>query len=120
MHNITVADALSARQPIVLAFATPAFCQSRICEPVMETIMDPLSAKYAGRATFIHIEPYVLPELRASNVRVPVPATQEWRLLDEPWVFVIDHAGRVAAKFEGITALDEVDAALQAALAPVP
>lgn len=120
MHNITVADALATRQPVVLAFATPAFCQSRTCEPVMEAIMDPLSAMYAGRAIFIHIEPYALPTLRQSNVQVPVPATQEWRLQDEPWVFVIDRDGRIAAKFEGITAVDEVEAALTAALASTP
>ncbi|TAK65703.1 MAG: hypothetical protein EPO22_04490 [Dehalococcoidia bacterium] len=120
MHNITVADALAANQPVVVAFATPAFCESRTCEPVMETIMDPLSAKYAGRATFIHIEPYDLKQLREANVQIPVPATQEWRLQDEPWVFIVDRSGRIAAKFEGITALDEVEAALQAALAASP
>jgi hypothetical protein len=120
MHNITVADALATHKPVVVAFATPAFCQTRTCEPVMDTIMDPLSAKYAGRAIFIHIEPYVLQTLRESNVQVPVPATQEWRLQDEPWVFVIDRTGHIAAKFEGIAAFDEVDAALQKTLASTP
>jgi len=120
MHNTTVADALATHQPIVLAFATPAFCQTRTCEPVMDTIMDPLSTTYTGRAIFIHIEPYVLKDLRASNVQIPVPATQEWRLEDEPWVFVINRNGRVAAKFEGIAGFDEVEAALQQALASAP
>jgi len=120
MHNMTVAAALATHEPVVVAFATPAFCQSRTCEPTMETIMDPLSAKYAGRAIFIHIEPYVLRDMRASNVQTPVPATEEWRLQDEPWVFVVDRSGRIAAKFEGITAIDEVDTALQRALAGAP
>lgn len=120
MHEMTIADALATHEPVVVAFATPAFCESRTCEPVMETIMDPLAAKYAGRAIFIHIEPYVLQELRASGTQLPVLATQEWRLQDEPWVFVVDRSGRIAAKFEGITALDEVDGALERVLAAAP
>jgi len=120
MHNMTVADALATHEPIVLAFATPAFCETRICAPVMATVMDPLSAKYAGRVIFIHIEPYVLKDLRSSNNQVPVPATREWGIQDEPWVFVIDRSGHVAAKFEGITAFDEVDAAVQRALSSPP
>ena len=120
MHNMTVADALATHKPIVLAFASPAFSQSRLGAPVMDTIMDPLSAKYAGRAMFIHIEPYDLKALRQSNTYVPVPAMQQWSLQDEPWIFVIDRSGRIEAKFEGIVALDEVEAALQRALTSSP
>lgn len=116
MHTTTVADALQAGKPIVIAFATPAFCRSRTCGPVMDAVMDPLAAKYGGRATFIHIEPYVLRDLRETNVQNPVPATQEWRLRSEPWVFVVGKDGRIAAKFEGIMAQDEVESALALAL----
>ena len=120
MHDMTVADALAKHEPVLLAFATPAFCETRTCAPVMDTIVDPLSAQYAGRVIFIHIEPYVLKDLRASGAQVPVAATQEWRLQDEPWLFVIDRNGNVAAKFEGIAAIGEVDAAIQQALAGPP
>ena len=117
MHDVTVADALATGKPIVLAFATPAFCESRTCGPVMDTVMDPLYEKHKDQAVFIHIEPYQLKELRAGIDRIPVAATEEWRLQTEPWVFVIDRRGRIAAKFEGITGLDEVEAALAKALA---
>ncbi|MBI2912638.1 MAG: hypothetical protein HYY03_01815 [Chloroflexi bacterium] len=117
MHDITVADALAAGKPIVLAFATPAFCESRTCGPVMDTVMDPLYQKYKDQAVFIHIEPYQLQELRAGIDRIPVPATEEWGLQTEPWVFVIDRQGMIAAKFEGITGLDEVEATLAKVLA---
>ncbi len=120
MHDTTVAAAIEARRPAVIAFATPAFCESRTCAPVMDTVMDPLAATYAGRAAFIHVEPYVLKDLREANVRRPVPATQEWRLQSEPWVFVVGADGRIAAKFEGPAALDEVRSALDRALAAAP
>src|SRR3990170_3049472 len=90
MHDITVADALTEGKPIVLAFATPAFCESRTCGPVMDTVMDPLYEKYRDRAVFIHIEPYKLKELRENIDQIPVQAVQEWDLQTEPWVFVID------------------------------
>jgi hypothetical protein len=116
MHGTTVRDALMSRKPAVVAFATPAFCRSRLCAPVLDTVMDPLFARYAAEASFIHVEPYLLRDLRDGFVENPVPATLEWGIASEPWIFVIDRHGRVAAKFEGIMALDEVEAALMAAL----
>lgn len=120
MHDTTVADALASGKPIVVAFATPAFCQSRTCAPVMDTVMDPLYAKYRGQAVFIHIEPYELPQLRRSNVDEPVRAMREWNLQTEPWVFVVGRDGRVAGKFEGIMAADEVESVLVQALGGTP
>ncbi|MCH7522262.1 MAG: hypothetical protein IH920_00635 [Chloroflexi bacterium] len=112
MHEITVADALAAGKPILVAFATPAFCESRTCGPLMDTVMDPLYERYADDAVFIHIEPFQLKQLREGIDRIPVEATAEWGLQTEPWLFVIDAQGRIVAKFEGIIALDEVETVL--------
>ncbi len=120
MHDITVADALKTGKPIVLAFATPAFCESRTCAPIMDTVMDTLYANYGDRAIFVHIEPYDLRELRDTGRRDPVPAMREWRLESEPWIFVIDRGGKIAAKYEGIASADEVAAVLASVLAGGP
>ena len=119
MHEITVADALGTGKPLVVAFATPAFCESRTCGPVMDTVMDPLYERYKDSAIFIHIEPYVLPELRDTNLRDPVPAMREWNLRGEPWLFVVGRNGRILGKYEGIMATDEVEADLQRAISQV-
>lgn len=116
MHDITIADALAAGRPAVIAFATPAYCASRLCAPVMDTVMDPLQADYAGRAAFIHVEPYVLRDMREGFVQNVSPAAREWNIQSEPWIFVVDGNGAVAAKFEGVVARDEVEAALQRVL----
>lgn len=116
MHDLTIADAIAARRPSVIAFATPAFCTSRTCAPVMDTVMDPLYERYRERASFVHVEPYVLADLRAAFIRTPVPTALEWRLSTEPWVFVVGGDGRIVGRFEGIVALDEVETALRAAL----
>jgi hypothetical protein len=116
MHDMTIADAIKSGKPSVIAFATPAFCRSRTCAPVMDGVMDPLASSFAGRVNFVHVEPYVLRDLRQANVENPVPATREWRLGTEPWVFVVDQQGKVAAKFEGILAPDEVESVLDVLL----
>ncbi|MHB8375669.1 MAG: hypothetical protein ACYDEB_01745 [Dehalococcoidia bacterium] len=120
MHEITVADALKTGKPIVVAFATPAFCTSRTCGPIMDTVMDPLAAKYAGQAIFIHIEPYDLRALRDTGQQIPVPAMRQWGLQSEPWIFVIDRQGKIAAKYEGIASAAEVGQALERVLAEAP
>ncbi len=116
MHDVTVTDAIAKGKPVVVAFATPAFCESRTCGPVMDTVMDPLYERYNGQAIFIHIEPYKLQELREGIDRIPVEAMQEWKLATEPWVFVIDKQGKIAGKFEGITGLEEVESVLRQVL----
>jgi len=111
MHALSIAQAIDTGKPVVVAFATPAFCQSRICGPTME-VVDELYSKYGDAVAFVHVEPYDLTALRQQGEFHFAPAAQEWHLPSEPWVFVLDRQGRVAAKFEGIVTVEDVDAAL--------
>jgi hypothetical protein len=116
MHNMTVAEALDTGKPIVVAFTTPAFCTSRTCGPVTDKVVVPLFKKYGDRAIFVHIEPYDLKKARDTGELVAVPATTEWGLQTEPWVFVVNKQGHIAGKFEGIMGVDEVESVLQQTL----
>ena len=111
LHELTVAEALDSGRPLVVVFATPAFCQSRFCGPVIDAVMRPLYRRHGEQVEFLHIEPFDIAEARAGRL-VVLPVMAEWGLMTEPWVFVIDRSGRVAAKFEGITSIEEVEAAL--------
>ena len=111
LHELTVAEALDSGRPTVVTFATPAFCQTRFCGPVVEQVVTPIWQRHGDRVHVLHIEPFDLAEARAGRL-VPVPAMAEWGLQSEPWIFVIDADGRVAAKFEGIMSIDEVSAVL--------
>lgn len=115
LHELTVAEALETGKPVVVAFVTPAFCQTRFCGPVMEEVILPAQAEYGDVAEFIHIEPFDL-EAARQGAFVPVPTVEEWGLLSEPFVFVLNADGTVAAKFEGIMEAEEITAALDAAL----
>lgn len=112
LHDTTIAAALATGRPIVVAFTTPAFCVSRICGPVLDEVVVPLHEEYQDRAIFIHVEPWLLDVVRSSGELEPVQAVLDWGLPTEPWVFIIDEAGNVAAKFEGFTNFGEVETAL--------
>jgi hypothetical protein len=107
MHTETVAEAVAQHHPTLVLFATPGYCTSRLCGPELE-LARKLEPKYQGKADFIHIEIYKNPATRE-----PMPAVEEWHLQTEPWFFILDKDGNVAAKFEGPTTLEELDAALQ-------
>jgi hypothetical protein len=112
MHTLRIADALGQGKPVVIAFATPAFCVSRLCGPVMDEVMDPLYDKYRQQAIFVHVEPYDLRAAREGKGLSLSQTMREWDLPSEPWIFVLDSQGRVAAKFEGIVSREEVEQAL--------
>jgi len=107
MHTETVAEAIAQHHPTLVLFATPGYCTSRLCGPELE-LARKLEPKYQGKADFIHIEIYKNPATKEL-----MPAVEEWHLQSEPWFFVVDRDGNVAAKFEGPTTLEELDAALQ-------
>lgn len=116
-------DALAAKKPFVIIFATPAFCRTATCGPTLNLVKS-VAANYEDRLTFIHVEPYELqtvsghlqPVLSAENLPIPVAATNIWGLPTEPYTFVIDANGKVAAKYEGIASDEELRAAFDAVL----
>jgi hypothetical protein len=112
MHEVDFADVVG-RRPVVLIFATPALCQSRVCGPVCD-IAEQVKAKLGGKATFIHMEIY--------RDNVPEhgfrPQVLAWHLPTEPWVFTIDRRGRIAARIEGAFSAGELEQAVRAALKP--
>lgn len=116
MLEHTIADAVALGRPAVVAFVTPAFCQTRFCGPVLEMVVVPAFEKYGDRVTFIHVEPYDLTAARTQGQLVPVPAVTEWGLRVEPILFVLAADGTVSAKLEGITDVEELSEAIEATL----
>jgi hypothetical protein len=114
MHDSDLADVLG-RRPVMLLFATPALCPSRICGPVAD-IAEELKAEQGGDAAFIHMEIYNENRPEAGQR----PQVRAYGLPSEPWLFAIDRRGRVAARIEGAFSLDELREALHAAVAGAP
>ena len=61
--------------------------------------------------------PDVMRESGDPLLGVGAPAVEPWNLPSEPWTFIIDGDGLIAAKFEAFTTADELGEALVAVLA---
>ena len=55
-NRVDYAEALG-KEPILLLFATPQFCQSRVCGPVVD-VAEQVKQEYGDKAAFIHMEIY--------------------------------------------------------------
>ena len=113
LYAMSIAQALETGRPLVVTFATPAFCSSATCGPQVDLMKD-LKAAFGDRASFIHVEIYANPkEMQGDPSKGMVsPTVDEWGLPSEPWTFVVDAQGRIAAKFEAFTSYEELEEAL--------
>jgi hypothetical protein len=110
----SVADSLKAHVPFVLVFATPKFCTSRTCGPVVD-VAQAVRKQFAGTGVrFIHVEVYKDNNPAAGYNRW----FREWRLPGEPFVFLVGRDGRIKARFEGSVSAAELSAAVRAKLLP--
>lgn len=114
-YELSLDEALDSGRPTVVVFATPAFCQTAACGPMLEIVKEAADA-HPG-VDFVHVEVYegfrepgFAPD--ASHL---APAVRAWGLPSEPWVFVTDASGVVTAKFEGVLSPGELAEALAAA-----
>ena len=110
MHEADFADVVG-KKPVVLVFATPQLCQSRVCGPVVD-IAEQVKADRGDEAEFIHMEIY-----RDNTIEKGFrPQVAAWRLPTEPWLFAINRKGQVVERLEGAYSADELEAALDKAV----
>jgi hypothetical protein len=110
MHEADFADVLGEK-PVVLLFATPQLCQSRVCGPVVD-IAEQVKAKSSnGDVEFIHMEVFEDNRLD-KGIR---PQMAAFNLASEPWLFVMDGSGKVVSRIEGAFSERELDEALEKA-----
>jgi hypothetical protein len=108
----SVAESLRAHVPFVVAFATPAFCQSRTCGPVVDIVEEVGKRLRTTPVRFIHVEIYADNDPAKGENRW----VKEWRLPTEPWTFLVGGDGRIADRFEGAFSADELERAVRSKL----
>ena len=107
MHSDDFANVLG-KKPIVLLFATPALCQSRVCGPVTD-VTEQVKSEFGDKVAFIHQEIYKNNQIN-DGVR---PQLRAFHLSTEPWAYVIDRSGKVSDVLQGPFSVQELEAAVQ-------
>jgi len=105
----SVAGAIAAHRPFVVTFATPKFCTSRTCGPVVD-VVDAVRKRFVSSPVrFIHVEVFEDNDPAKGYNRW----MRQWGLRSEPWTFLVGRDGRVQAKFEGSVSAAELTAAIR-------
>jgi hypothetical protein len=112
LYESSLDDLLENGQKTVVLFATPAYCVSATCGPLVNQAKEILAT--TPDVNFIHIEVYegFNEEGFAPDVDHLVPAVVEFGLPSEPWIFVMDEDGVVISRIEGVLGDGELEAIL--------
>ncbi len=107
MNDSDFAEVLG-KKPVALLFATPQFCESRVCGPVVD-VAEQVKEDYEDQVEFIHMEIYNDND-PGKGVR---PQVRDFNLPSEPWLFVIDRNGRISTEIEGAFGVGELTEAVK-------
>ncbi len=96
-HSIDLQSVVGRGHPIVLLVATPAYCQTAVCGPVLDLVVEQAAGREDLRV--IHSEVYRDPKAHrdlSTATLAPVPAA--YHLDFEPVLFITDRTGTVVAR----------------------
>ena len=108
LHDVSLDAALAERRPLAVLFATPALCQSRICGPVLDTLLSQRDA-FADRVRFIHVEIFKTLERNGPVAE----ALQAYGLQQEPFLFLAGADGVVRERLDNAYDRTELRQALE-------
>ena len=99
MYQYSVDKALLTGKPIILEFATPGHCTN--CDQQLQMLKGVMD-EYQGQMIVIHIDQYANPQ-----------AYKAYRVMGDPWTFIIDKNGVVQFEQAGRMLLGEMDSAIK-------
>jgi hypothetical protein len=107
-NRVDYADAYG-KEPIILLFATPQFCQSRVCGPVVD-VAEQVKQVYGDKAAFIHMEIWEDNDPSTERTR---PQVRAFHLPTEPWLFAIEKDGTIGEVLQGAFGVDALTEAVE-------
>jgi hypothetical protein len=112
----SVKESIEDHVPFVVTFATPQFCQSRVCGPVVDVVDEVRQRLEGSGLRFIHVEIYEGNDpSKGFNTWV-----REWNLPSEPYTFLVGADGIVRGRYEGLVTVDELEQAVKDLLLTEP
>jgi len=100
-HELTLTDALAAGKRVVFIVGTPAHCQTAVCAPVLDGLVE--LAKEFSDVIFVHADVYI-----DETATTTAPVIDALNLTFEPVLWVTDTSGVITHRFEGVWHPDEV------------
>lgn len=96
MHDVSLDEAIAAGRPVMLLFATPAYCQTAVCGPAVANLDEVRADGDWGDVAFVHVEIF------SDAGQTLTGAVQEWDLPTEPWLFTIARDGTIVDRLDGV------------------
>jgi hypothetical protein len=116
LHDQTLTEALSRFTPVALLISTPQFCQTGVCGPVLDLLLE--QREEFPTVQFVHAEVYREPNGGgdpASHGLAPVVSA--YGLSFEPSLFIANPNGTIATRLDNIFDRGELHQALQSVTA---
>lgn len=110
LHATSLDAAMAGDKAIAMLIATPAYCQTAICGPVLDLLVA-RQPDFADTVTMIHVEVYPDPQ---SAGRVTTDTVKAYGLAWEPSLFLARPDGTIASRLDYTYDVDELDQALTA------
>jgi hypothetical protein len=107
-YELSLDEAFTNGRQSVVIFATPAYCTSATCGPLLQQTKE--AAREFENVNFVHVEVYsgFNEEGFQPDVDHLVPAVVDFGLPSEPWIFVVDQDGVVKSRLEGVLGAGEL------------
>lgn len=111
LHGETLTAVLDAGRPTALLIATPAYCQTAICGPVLDVLLSQQTE--FPEVSMVHAEVYKDPEA-VDNIAdaTLAPVVDAYHLGYEPALFLANSDGTIAVRLDTIFDESEVNEAL--------
>ncbi len=114
-HENSYADIVAAGRPSAILVATPAYCSTAYCGPVVDTLME--AAEEVPGLDIIHAEVYANALEFGGNFTAPgievSPTVQAMGLHFEPSLFLLDGGGTVIDRIDNVFDIGEAVDALK-------
>ena len=110
-YKLSLAEALNNGRPTIISFSTPAFCTTAFCAPVLETMKE-IKREHID-FDYVHIE--IFDDFETLTLHQTI---NEWQLQSEPWTYILNADGIVAARFGGPVSPAELKSHLHSISSP--
>jgi hypothetical protein len=112
LHATTLDQALAAGRPVALLVATPAYCQTGLCGPVLDLLVD--RAGSHPDVQFIHAEVWADAAAKGGPMNAERAAIVDAVGLNfEPSLFLADGRGQIVERLDNVYDRIELDAGLR-------